>query len=232
MAQSPEEILDNTTLPMAVSGVTKRIIPDQARRYGLDWYYIDGGYFGNGEFKKYLRVTKNARHAVGPVIARPNDRLKKLNLDRTWHRRGRKILLVPPDDKVCETYGLPNPDEWTSSTVATIKQHTDRPVEVRLRPASRHVRTTSDRFVDVLQNDVNAVVVFSSNAGVESAMHGIPVVVLGECGASSVASPLDAIDDLPDLDPTQIDLWLRYLSYCQFTLAEMKSGFAWRTLNP
>lgn len=232
MANSVEEILSNTTLPMAVSGITKRIIPNQAKNHGLDWYYIDSGYFGNEEYKKYFRVTRNNRHAVGPVIPRNDVRLRQIKLDRTWYERGRKILIVPPDEKTCDTYGLPKPEQWIQDIRSQIASYTDRPIELRQRPASRLVRNSSDRFVDALRRDVNAVVVWSSNAGVEAAMHGIPVVVLGECGAASVAGRLEDIDSLPDLDHGRIEDWLRHLSYCQFTLKEMRNGVAWKILNP
>lgn len=230
MASSLEEILANTTLPMAVSGVTKRVIPNQAKQHGLDWYYVDTGYFGNGEYKKYFRITKNGRHATGPIIARSDARLKRIKLDRTRYVRGKKILLVPPDEKACETYQLIPPEQWIQQTVDQIRSFTDRPIEIRQRPGSRFVRTTSDRFVDALRRDINAVVVWSSNCGVESAMHGIPVVVLGECGAQPLSGKLEDIDNLQDLDENQIELWLRHLSYCQFTIAEMKTGLAWQTV--
>lgn len=232
MAESVDEILSNSILPMAVSGVTKRIIPNQAKKHGLDWYYIDTGYFGNEEYKKYFRVTRNSRHATGSIVARDDMRLRRIKLDRTWYDRGHKILVVPPDEKACDTYRLPKPEQWIQDIHSQIASYTDRPIELRQRPPSRLVRNSSDRFVDALKRDVNAVVVWSSNAGVEAALHGIPVVVLGECGAAPLSGRLQDIDSLPDLDHARVEKWLRHLSYCQFTLNEMRNGQAWSILNP
>lgn len=226
-----EEILANTTLPMVSSGITKRVVPNRAKMCGLDYYYIDTGYFGNHDRKVYFRVTKNGHQNTGPVKTRPDDRLGRLRIDRTWYPRGKKILLVPPDIKVCTYYQLPNPEQWIQDTVTLIKSHTDRPVEIRSRPASRRERVTADRFVDALQNDVNAVVAYSSNCAVESVMHGIPVAVLGESAAWPLSGQIKNIDALSNLDVTEVDAWMRHLSYCQFTQAEMLNGLAYRIVS-
>ena len=65
----------NTEWPMIFSGITTMAPIAQARRHGLDYYYIDTGYFGNAKKKNYLRVTKNAYHNWFPIVERPRDRL-------------------------------------------------------------------------------------------------------------------------------------------------------------
>ena len=227
-----EEILANDTMPMAVSGITKRIVPSQAAKKGLDWWYIDSGYFGNtANHKHWFRITRNATQNTGPVRPRSDDRLRRINPDREWYQRGSKIVLVPPDAKVCETFRLPRSDQWIQQVTATIAAHTDRPVVLRSRPASRLVRSTSDRFVDFIRRDTYAVVTWTSNCAVEAAMHGIPVVCLGPSAATPISHDITGIHDVPDLDPEAVDQWLRHLSYCQFSLNEMRSGVAWRMLH-
>lgn len=226
-----QEVLENRTNPMAVSGITKTVVPELARRHGLDWFYIDTGYMGNHEYKKYFRVTKNARQRSGEIIPRDDVRLQRLKIDRSQYCRGRRIVLVPPDVKVAHAYRIGNVDEWIRNTVGKIQTFTQRPVVVRTRPASREVRQSSDRFDQLLQDDVNAVVVYSSNCATESIMHGIPVVALGESAAAPLAQPLEKIDELEDLDPDQVEAWLRHLSYSQFTIKEMRSGYAWRMVK-
>lgn len=227
-----EEILANDTMPMAVSGITKRIVPSQAAKKGLDWWYIDSGYFGNTlNHKTWFRVTRNATQNTGPVLDRPNDRLRKINPDREIYPRGSRIVVVPPDAKVCETFGLASPERWIAEVTQQIGQYTDRPITLRSRPASRVVRSTSDRFVDFIRADTYAVVTWTSNCAVEAVMHGIPVVCLGPSAALPLSGAIGHIHNLPDLDPNEIDRWLRHLSYCQFTLSEMRLGIAWRILN-
>ena len=225
-----EEILANTTQPMVLSG-PKSIPPLHAKKHGLDWYYIDTGYIGNGITKAWFRVTKNAHQNIGPVIDRRSDRLQRYQLDTTRYARGNRIMIVPPDDKICTVFGIRSSQTWLDEVLPRIQRLTDREIVIRSRPASRHVRQTSNRFVDALQDDVNAVVVLNSNCAVESVMHGIPVVCLGESAAQPLAGDLEQIDSLPDLDQGEIWRWLRHLSYCQFTKKEMQFGICWRILN-
>lgn len=228
---SQQEILTNTTLPMAVSGITKNIVPSIAKEHGLDWYYIDTGYFGNGEEKTWFRITKNNYQNIGPVIARSADRLNQFRLDRTQYRRGQKILIVPPDPKISQAYRLESPEQWIENVSAQIRQYTNRPIEIRTRPPSRNVRVLSDTFTDALQKDVWAVVIWASNAGVESLMHGIPVVSIGPSACTPLSGNFSDIDILPTPDTAQVEAWLRHLAYSQFSRREIANGQAWKILN-
>jgi len=229
---TPEEILANTTQPMAVSGITKRIVPNHAAKTGLDWWYIDTGYMGNrASHKTWFRVTKNATQNTGPIISRPGHRLQRFNLDREKYRRGSRIVLVPPDAKVCKFFQLPDPTTWIQNVTGKISEYTDRPVVLRQRPPSRHDRSHNDRFVDFIRDDIYAVVTWTSNCAIESVIHGIPVVCLGPSAALPVSSRIEDIDQIPDLDPDRVEAWLRHLSFCQFNFYEMRSGMAWVFLN-
>jgi hypothetical protein len=228
---SQEEILANATLPMAVSGITKNIVPSIAQQHGLDWYYIDTGYFGNGEEKTWFRITKNNYQNIGPVMPRPADRLNQFQLDRTQYKRGQRILIVPPDPKISQAYRLESPEQWIENVYSQIRQYTDRLIDVRFRPPSRNVRVLSDTFVDALKKDVWAVVIWASNAGVESLMHGIPVVSLGPSACTPLSGTLEQIDSMPNLNQDQVDAWLRHLAYSQFSRREIANGTAWKILN-
>jgi hypothetical protein len=228
---SQEEILNNTTLPMAVSGITKNIVPSIAQQRGLDWYYIDTGYFGNGEEKTWFRITKNNYQNVGPVVSRPADRLDRFRLDRTQYKRGQKILIVPPDPKISQGYRLESPDQWIDNISSQIRQYTDRTIDIRFRPPSRNVRVLVDTFANALKKDVWAVVIWASNAGVESLIHGIPVVSLGPSACTPLSGTLEKIDSLPNLNQDQVDSWLKHLAYSQFSRREISNGTAWRILN-
>lgn len=226
-----QEVLANTTVPMAISGISKSLAKTQAQQHKLDWWYIDSGYLGNIKDKYWFRVTKNNHQNIYPVQQKDNKRLIKLPVDRTQCKRGRKILIVPPDPKVCSCYQLPAPDQWITDTVNLIKQYTDRPIEIRQRPPSRQVRVFSDTFLDALHNDVNAVVLWTSNCGTEAVQHGIPVVSVGPSSVTQLSQPVEKIDNLDNLDADSTENLLRWLSYNQFTLAEMRKGIAWRILQ-
>ena len=228
---SLEEIHANTTVPMATSGISKSTVKTQAQKYNLDWWYIDTGYMGNRQDKHWFRVTKNNHQNAYPIQFKDDLRLRRLQVDRTQYQRGKKILVVPPDPKVCSCYQLPASDQWIQETVALIKQYTDRPVEIRQRPLSRQVRVFTDTFADALQNDVSAVVLYTSNCGTESVQHGIPVVSLGPSSVTQISQPIEKIDNLDNLDQDHSEQLLRWLSYNQFTIPEMRKGIAWQILT-
>lgn len=228
---SMEEIYANSTIPMAFSGISKSAAKTQAEKHGLDYWYIDTGYFGNGRFKTWFRITKNGFQVTTPIQERPADRLNKLRINRTQIRRGNKIMVVPIDPKVASGYQLADPDVWLQQTIDAIKKYTNREIIVRHRPASRETRVVSDTFVGALQQDINAVVTWASNCGVEAVQHGIPVVSLGPSATTQVSGKLEYIDNLPTVDVDLVESWLRWLSYNQFTQLEIESGVAWDILQ-
>ena len=227
-----EGINNNTQWPMIFSGVTTMAPIDQARRHGLDYWYIDTGYLGNHKRKSYLRVCKNSIHATGALVDRPRDRLDRLQVDTARIQRGDDILIVPPDRKQASHWPIGTPESWLDDTIQAIQQHTDRRIRIRQRPPSRTVRQKHDTFRNAVSDNVHAVVVFISAAGVESVLHDIPVISLGPSACVQV-SPwgIAQIDQVPDIDADLKEAWMRHLSYCQFTEHEMRLGQAWQILN-
>jgi hypothetical protein len=199
-----------------------------------DFYYIDTGYFGNEKtdsnpngWKVWHRIVKNnLQH--GEIISRSDDRFQKFNKKFTpWKRSGRKILVAAPDEKPCKFYGTTK-EAWVRQTVETIKQYTDRPVEVRERAAKRIDRITNDTLQQALDNDVYALVTFNSVAAVESIFHGIPVFTLAPANAASPVSlqDLSQIENPYYADNDKLYAWACHLSYGQFHIDELKSGRA------
>lgn len=231
MANDIAEIHNNTTLPMAFSGVSKSTVKTQATKHNLDWWYVDTGYIGNGLYKNWFRISKNNYQVTTPIQTKPNNRLKNLRVDRTQFARGNKIMVIPIDNKVAGAYNIVDADTWLQQTVDTIKQYTDREIVIRQRPASRETRFTTDTFVESLQKDINAVVVWASNCGVEAVQHGIPVVSLGPSATTQVSGKIEHIDNLLTVDKDLTESWLRWLSYNQFSKLEIESGVAWQILQ-
>jgi len=227
-----EAIHANTQWPMILSGITNTEPIHQAQKHGLDFWYIDTGYLGNNKRKTYLRVCKNSLHASGDIIARPRDRLDRLQVDTTRISRGNSILIIPPDIKQASHFNLGNVDAWLADTVARIQDLTDRPIKIRHRPASRTTRMIEDTLVQALSQDINAVVTFISSSSVESVLHDIPVISLGPSACVKMCPwTLDQVDAVPDIDAEVKEAWMRHLSYCQFTEHEMLSGQAWQILQ-
>jgi len=228
-----EEALANKEIPVAFFGVGHTVLHNIIINNNLDYYFLDTGYIGNIKTKIYKRITKNNLNNTQDILDRPNDRLEKLTLDRTKFKRGDRILVIPPDQKVLNCFGRDlDANAWIDHTVNLIRKHTDREIIVRERIRNRTERMFYYKFTDALQDNIHACVVWSSNCAVESVLHQIPVVSLGPTATTKVSPfSINQIDSVPTLDEDLIDKWLRHLSYCQFTDEDMRSGFAWSCVN-
>jgi hypothetical protein len=147
-------------------------------------------------------------------------------------RYGTKIVLAVPDEKPCKFYGI-DLESWIADTVATIQQHTDRPIVVRQRAANRIDRIATDPLSKVLVDDVHALVTFNSNAATESVMLGIPVFTLAPVNAAAPVSnsDLSQIESPYWADADKLHAWACHLAYGQFHVRELKDGTAYRILN-
>lgn len=224
--------------PIVLRGILKKKWIQQCWKDGRDFYYLDTGYFGNeitktnpNGWKIWHRIVKNdLQH--NSIILRPGNRFQKFNKQFSpWKTSGKKILIAAPDEKPCKFYGI-DKDQWIQQTVDTIKQYTNRPIEVRERAAKRIDRVVNDTLQTALDRDVFALVTFNSVAAVESVFHGIPVFTLAPVNA---ASPV-GLQDLSQIEnpyyPTteKLQEWAYHLSYGQFHTNELKTGRAMKIL--
>lgn len=227
---APWNHAENLSAPIALRSIAKRKIMHQCLETGRDFYYIDTGYFGNDKLKDYHRVTKNAMQWLGKIEDRPADRLERTRVKPRAMSNGSKILICPPSAKAMSYWGL-DEQQWLDDTIAEIKKHTDRPIEVRLKQ-SRQVRANTDTMEMALSRDVHCIVTFNSIAAIESLIYGKPVFTMGPNAAQKLANTdLSKIEDpfRPNLD--QVHQLLRCLAYHQFTVEEMRTGYAWDVLN-
>ena len=232
-------VYENSNDPLVIRGILKHKIMKRCWQDGRDFYYVDTGYFGNERnannpngWKYWHRIVKNnLQH--GEIIPRPDDRFKLFNKKfNPWKKSGRKILIAAPDEKPCKFYGITRND-WVRQTIDTIKQYTDRPIEVRERAPKRIDRIKTDTLQSALDNDVFVLVTFNSVAAIESIFHGIPAFTLAPANA---ASPV-ALQDLSQIenpyyaDSDKLYAWACHLAYGQFHVNEMKNGTALKLLK-
>jgi hypothetical protein len=200
---------------------------------GRTFYAIDTGYFGNtSKTKTWHRITKNNLQHLGPIIERPNDRLKTI-IDYNYQKQipGRKILICPPSEKVMNLFGQPDPETWTNQVVEQLTKYTDRPVEIRLKP-SRTERTTTKTIEAALADDVYCLITYNSIAAIEALMNGKPAIALGPNAAQAICNTsLKDVEKLRFPDRDKMIAFMCHLSYAQFTREEMQDGTAWRILN-
>jgi hypothetical protein len=227
---------EDSTEPLMLRGIMKHKIIKQCWEDKRPFRYMDSGYLGNRPsynnpqgWKHWHRIVpNNLQH--DQVIPRPSDRWNRLGLEVANRRRGSTILIVAPDEKPCKFYDI-ELDSWMAETVATIRQHTDRPVVVRERNRSRTDRKINR--VEKALDDVHAVVTFNSIAGTEAILAGVPVFALAPSNAARPVSNTDLahIDNpwFPDRD--QVLAWAHHLAYAQFHIDEFKNGSAERIIK-
>lgn len=225
-----DEVYNDTKTPIALRSIAKKQVMKTCEEQGRDYYYIDTGYFGNVRLKDYHRITKNAMQYLGLIEDRPDDRLQRCNIKISKMTSGSKILLCPPSEKAMGFWEL-DLDTWLADTISAIQQHTDREIVVR-KKSPRNVRMNVDTMEYALSQDIHCMVTFNSIAAIESLINGKPVFTLGPNAAHHLSN-----HDLKDIETPyrpekdQVRQLLSCLAYHQFTIPEMRSGYAWAVLN-
>ena len=225
-----EELTTNPLLIRGLGGGSRKAI-ETCKKTGRTFYAVDTGYFGNTKTKWIHRVSKNNLQHIGAIIERPNDRAKQFGYKFKKFTKGSKILICPPSLKVMEMFHQPTPEEWVKAVVKKIKMYTDRPIEIRLKP-NRTERVTTKTIQQALAEDVHCLVTFNSIASIEALMEGKPALVLGPNAAEAVCETrIEKIDNPKIPTKDEMNAFMSHIAYCQFTISEMESGFAWRTVN-
>jgi hypothetical protein len=144
---------------------------------------------------------------------------------------GSKILVCPPSNKVMNMFNQPEAEVWTANLVEQLKELTDRPVEIRMKPI-RSQRVTGSTIQEALQDDVHCLITYNSIAATEALMAGKPALTLGPNAAQLICETNLANINNPRI-PTEDEMYafLTHLSYSQFTQPEMEDGSAWKILR-
>jgi hypothetical protein len=230
---------DHSEDPLVLRGILKHKIMKRCWFEGRDFYFMDTGYMGNQPsplnpmgWKYHHRIVKNdLQH--DEIVNRPADRFKRLAIPlHRWKKGGRKILIAKPDEKPMKFYDL-DLDQWVQETIDTIKQYTDRPIEVRDRVKSRTDRMVTNSLKEALDDDVHALITFNSNAATEAVMYGYPAFTLSPTHAAKPVTEQDLskieTPYYPEME--KVEAWAHHLAYGQFHINELKDGTAWRILN-
>ena len=220
---------DTTQDAIVLRGILKHKIMKRCWQDQRDFYYVDTGYFGNGRWKHWHRIVKNNLQLT-EIQPRPGDRWERHRIKFQPWRQGRKIVIAAPDEKPCKFYNI-NLEEWIKQTVATIQQHTDRPIVIRQRAARRIDRISTDTLAQALV-DAHALVTFNSNAATESILLGVPVFTLAPNAAGPVSTQdLSQIETPYYPDQDKLYAWASSLAYGQVHIDEMKNGSAFEIIK-
>lgn len=164
------------------------------------------------------------------------DRVRKLAMRlQPWHQ-GDHILIAMQRTDSEQWAGLPPAEQWLKQTVDRIREHTDRPIQVRPHPRQRlpfmpgikiqqpqALRDTYDEF-DFRSNLDRAWAVVNENSGPgsQAVIDGVPAFV----GAYSMAAPV-ANQDFSQIEKPLMperDQWLEQLCHTEWTLGEIRAG--------
>jgi len=203
------------------------LVPDlypifnEVRRQKITYYYGDHAYFGR---RVYFRCTKNSvQHDCKGEST--GQRFEALGLEIKPWKKGSKILVCPQSEIFHALQGVPR-DKWISETIAELRKHTDRPILVREKARGM---TTEAQFRANL-NDIHAVVVFTSIAGVQAALEGVPCFATHDCASAKFGSTDLSLIENPVKPANRYEM-ASVLADNQWTLPEIEQGMAWQSLQ-
>jgi hypothetical protein len=238
---------------MFTYGCLRGLLPTilQAQREGRTWYLADNGYFKPGKNESsYFRITRNDLQHTGrgelpypKHVARARWAQLKIPI-QPWRAGGKHVLVCPPLRLAGATWGY-DADEWLRVTLKTLRKHTPRELRVRLKMSWNDNKTrntagfegsdkpTNSSMMTPMADDLidcHAVVVRTSNCAVEAVLAGVPVFCTHSCAAEPMGL-MDLAQIESPVRPEGRERWAALLASNQWSLAEMRSGFAWKMLN-
>lgn len=179
---------------------------------GKPWYWIDNSYIDDAR-GQYFRVTKNRLQHDGSGDT-DGKRLAALGVQIEPRRRGGDYALAIEQSEMFMRYVVAQ-DGWLSKALYGLGP-------VKIRPWSSDKPRLLTTFAADLRR-ANVLVTYSSAAAVEAVIAGVPVVVGKDSAAYCMNGSLPSEDERAR--------WAGVLADQQFTLAEMRSGYAWEVLN-
>jgi hypothetical protein len=202
--------------PLSWPSLTKAI------RTGMDWYYGDHSYFHHGR-KVYYRITKNAFQHRG--VGKPDyERLAPFfSRAEKFKKHGRYILICLQSENYHARMGSPLP-QYLDNLVARIRLYSDREIVVR-------TKLSESKFHHDLTG-AWAVVAHSSATAIEALMHGVPAFTTSD-NAAGLLTLRDPINIERPYFPSADERMhmAAVLARQQWTLEEISTGLAWRTLH-
>lgn len=164
------------------------------------------------------------------------------------HTSGAILLLAQlPGDASLRSQSMA---EWIQETICKIRQQSDRKIIVRLHPAMSakgKAALIGDMYEAILDNmnnvefsnngtlvqDLNRsgiCISYTSGSSIDAVLHGVPCIA---CDEGNFVYPISSkdVDDFTNpylADKDTVMQWLYDLSYCQWSLAEIQDGTAWK----
>lgn len=204
---------------------------DEFRNYP-QWIYADLGYWCRDT---HYRLCVNSWGPEGYVKADlPASRLESFGVEmKPWRRGGEQILILGASGKSMGQHGH-RYMEWETAAAKRLRGtgldviYRPKPKDPEKRPLPVEGVGYDERPLAESLARAWFVVTHHSNAAIDALAAGVPVhCEIGAAAAFSV--PLEAADNPPLLDGRE--QFLADVAWLQWSLAEMKTGAAWRHLK-
>lgn len=193
---------------------------EMIKKHSLNFYYTDKAYFDRSN---YFRITKNALQ-LNNFVDFNSARFESFKIPILPRRYGSKILICPQSETFFKLNGLSRED-WLNNTIQEIRQYSDRPIEIRYKE-----RTNTEAAFSEALNDIHCVVVYTSVAGVQSVLSGVPSFSTHDCAARYFSSgPLANIES--PFIPDNIYELACALANNQWTIDEIRQGLPHESLG-
>lgn len=228
----------------------------EAKRLGIDYYYMDHAYFTPGyRGKGWMRISKNG-HSCPIIRGVDKDRWKGFHNNHGYRiedwrsnaQRGNNILVLPPTNAVAWFFDEPH---WEQRTVAALKEmlpvNDHRRIVVRNKPNEPIVdakgnlielKTQLDNHnpplpIEQELEQAQCVIAYNSMVALQATLLGIPVITSENSACSRISFNLDAVKN-PEVfneEPINRRKLVYWLAYNQWKIRDIENGTAWRNLQ-
>lgn len=237
--------IDDWADVVVINGVQpwSRLLMDTYTAAGKNVIFLHHGYLGHG----YKRAVVNGFSPLHYVdtLQYPDDRLQKLQIELQPHRKGNTVIIAgdSPDFALWHHFNTKDDmDPLTArafSLMEKIHKRTRKPIVYRPDPLWGHplpIPNTRPSFVDQsLDNELQdawALITYGSDMAIPAMIAGVPIFVLGDGVARSLAlNDSKRIDDPKYPSDEQRWSFLSNLAYGQFSQEEFENGIAWDILK-
>ena len=199
-------------------------------RYSLDTVYPDTGtyFFSDQLYPKWIGYS--SWHGVN---ARP------------WRTQGNHILILCQRPHGWNMFGN-NQQAWLDSVIARIRQHSSRPIRIRMHPGDgtrnqqiatikqRHGNTVEISWAANIREDLEncwAAVGYNSTPNVVAAIEGVPVFLEDPVHSWAKDVAFTNIADIENPPLPERSKWLEQIANIHWSNDEVRAGHLWSAIK-
>lgn len=230
----------------AMVGVKSKRLFDANWHAGVHTLMFDKGYdrtqIQPTGIWKYWRVAIDGHHPTH-YLSRLDygpERWNRLGLTmEPWRFDGNKIIFAGSSEKYHDFYNMENPTDFAQKYITRIRKlNLKKTIVYRPKPSWHEAVPihgtvfSQEGPIEELLKGAFALITHGSNAVWEAIHAGVPTVVLGDAVSRSISSTECEHLRNPLLVSDRKRLkWASNLAYCQWTIAELRSGEAWKHIK-